>query len=278
MTAPSTGPDPLIGQTLRAYEIQDAIGVSRWGKVYRALQKTTNRTVAVRVLSPALAAVSGRPEQFLEESRGDASLTHPHLVTIYEAGQAGGTYFCAMEYMDGPPLRQLLRKDDGVNEHYLLQTVAGVARALDFLWQHNIPHQPPLDRNVLTTTDGVVKLINVEPAEMQASPSPQEDVVSLAVMVAMLTNDIGPVSKSISELVEGMLGTEGRERFSSLAQVTEAADALDSKLFPPVHVTKPGTPQTTPKQARRPSVAAVALLAVVVAMVAVWCWWRHGRH
>jgi serine/threonine protein kinase len=277
MTGPAAVPDPLVGQTLRAYEIQEAIGVSRWGKVYRALQKTTNRTVAVRILSPTLAAVPGRSDQFLEESRGDASLTHPHLVTIYEAGQVGGTYFCAMEYMDGPPLRRFLGRDGNVNEHYLLQTVAGVARALDFLWQHNVPHQPPVDKNVLTTTNGVVKLINVEPAELQASPSPQEDVVSLAVMVAMLTNDIGPVSKPISELVEGMLGTEGREQLTSLSRVAEAADALDRKLFPPAHVAKSGSHQAEAKQTERPSIAAVALVALTVAMAMVWFWLRHTR-
>jgi len=278
MTEPLTVPDPLVGQTLRAYEIQEAIGVSRWGKVYRALQKTTSRTVAVRVLSRELAAVSGRPDQFLEESRADASLMHPHLVTVYEAGQADGTYFCAMEYMDGPPLRQFLRRDVGVNEHHLLQTVSGVARALDFLWQHNVPHQPPMDKNVLTTTSGVVKLINVEPAEMQASPSPQEDVVNLAVMVAMLTNEIGPVSRSISELVEGMLGTEGREQLTSLAQVAEGAEALDRKLFPPVYVAKPARAPTEVKQIGRPSLAAVALVALFVAMGIVWWCWRHGWH
>src|SRR5579871_5034346 len=116
-------PDPLVGKVLRSYEIQEPIGVSRWGKVYRGLQHPMNRTVAVRVLSPQLAAVPGIIERFLEETRSDASLTHPHLVTVFEAGQEGGTYFCAMEYMDGPPLPQFLRKEGGVDEHRLLLTI-----------------------------------------------------------------------------------------------------------------------------------------------------------
>ncbi len=128
------------------------------GKVYRAFQTTMDRTVAVRVLSPGIAALPGKTEHFLEETRADASLMHPHLVTVYEAGQSNGTYFCAMEYMDGPPLARFLRQGDEVDEHRLLQAIAGVARALDFLWQRNVPHQPPADKNVLTATDGTVKL------------------------------------------------------------------------------------------------------------------------
>ncbi len=156
MTEPMPAPDPLIGRTVRAYQIEEQIGISRWGKVYRAIQTSTNRIVAVRILSPDLATMVGKADHFLEESRTDAALIHPHLVAVYEAGQEDGVYFCAMEYMDGPPLRQFLRQADGVDEHRLLLTVTGVARALDFLWQRKIPHQPPQEKNVLTKADGTV--------------------------------------------------------------------------------------------------------------------------
>ena len=278
MTEPAPTPDPLIGKVLRAYEIQERIGVSRWGKVYRGLQHTMNRTVAVRILSPELSAVPGTTERFLEETRADASLTHPHLVTVYEAGQSGGTYFCAMEYMDGPPLPQFLRTDGGVNEHHLLQTIAGVARALDFLWQRKLPHQPPVDKNVLTTTNGTVKLINVGPAEVQPSQSPRDDLVTLAVMVATLTNEIGPVSKSISELVEGMLGTGGHQQFTSLSDAANAAEALDRELFPPAPVGVPTTNQTKPRGIGLLIVAAVAFLGLAFVAFAGWCWWQSHRH
>jgi formylglycine-generating enzyme required for sulfatase activity len=262
--------DPLLGQTLRSYEIEAAIGVSRWGKVYRAFQKTTNRTVAVRILSPELAVLPGKTEHFLEESRGDASLAHPHLVTVYEAGQSGGTYFCAMEYMDGPPLRQFLRKNDAVNEHHLLQAIAGVGRALDFLWQHQVPHQPPMDKNVLTTVDGTVKLINIDPTEMHPSLSSQEDVWHLAVMVAMLANEIGPVSQSVSNLVEAMMGTEGHQPLTTPAEAADAAEALDRRLFPPLRVAKPAATKSAPKRGGLLAVVIVALFTLALVGIAGW--------
>ena len=248
MTEPMRLPNPLIGRTIRGYQIQDPIGVSRWGNVYRALQISTNRTVALRVLAVELAKLPGKTDHFLEESRADAALVHPHLVAVYEAGQADGIYFCAIEYMDGPPLRQFLRREGGVDEQRLLLAIAGVARALDFLWQHQVPHQPPMDKNVLTNLDGTVKLINVPPIEMPASQSPREDVVSLGVMMATLANDIAPVSKPISEFVEDMLGTDGHQKFASPAEVAEAAAALGHKLFPPVRFVRLNGRQ---KKARR---------------------------
>ncbi len=274
MTEPTPAPDPIIGRTIRAYEIQEQIGISRWGKVYRAIQKSTNRMVAVRILSPELATMPGKTNHFLEESRTDAALVHPHLVAVYEAGQADGIYFCAMEYMDGPPLPQFLRKDGGVDEHHLLLAVAGVARALDFLWQREIPHQPPQDKNVLTNAAGAVKLVNVDAVEMQPSQSPREDVLNLAVMIATLANDIAPVSKSTSEFVENMLGTEGHKQFASPMEVADAAEALDRKLFPPVKTVRSTIGQIQPKRVGPVTIAVVGSVALALAAIAAWFWWQ----
>jgi len=266
VTEPASGQDPLIGRTLRTYRIQEQIGVSRWGKVYRAFQSSISRTAAVRVLLPESAAQPGKVEQFLEESSAEARLIHPHLVLIYEAGPAEGTYFCAMEYMDGPPLPEFLRNGDEVDEHRLLQTIIGVARALDFLWHRQVPHQPPLDKNVLTATDGMVKLINVAPVDAPPSQSPQEDLVKLGVMVATLANNIAPVSKRVSEFVERMLGAEGREPFTSLAAVADAAEALDRKLFSaaePAEIARS-------KRISPLIVIGLGLLLLVVIAAAVW--------
>ena len=275
MSEAASTSDPLVGRMVRAYKIKEPIGVSRWGKVYRAFQTTMDRTVAVRVLSPGIAALPGKIEHFLEETRADASLMHPHLVTVYEAGQSDGTYFCAMEYMDGPPLARFLRQGDGVDEHHLLQAIAGVARALDFLWQRNVPHQPPADKNVLTATDGTVKLINVAPVDMPASPSAREDVVNLAVMVATLTNDIGPVTKPISEFVEGMLGAEGCKQFASLAEVASTAEALDRDLSSVALAAKPGDTPGGPKRDGLLWVIVMASVGIAVLALLMWAWVRR---
>jgi hypothetical protein len=152
-----------------------------------------------------------------------------------------------------------------------------VARALDFFWQRQIPHQPPQDKNVLTNADGSVKLINVEPIEMQPSQSPREDVLNLAVMFATLANDIAPVSKSISEFVENMMVREGHKQFASPDEVADAAEALDRKLFPPIKVVRPTIGQIRPKRVGPVIVVAFGMLALALAAVAAWFWWHAHR-
>ena len=260
MTEPASEPDALIGQTLRAYRIQEQVGVSRWGKVYRAFQSSMNRMAAVRVLSPEFGARRGKTEEFLEESGADSRLIHPHIVIVYEAGQVEGTYFCAMEYLDGPPLREFLRAGGEVDEHRLLQTIIGVARALGFLWKRKVPHQPPVEKNVLTATDGTVKLVNIQPLEAPPSQSPQEDLLKLGVMVATLANNIAPVSKPVSRFVERMLNTEGREPFASLAEVADAAEALDQKLFASTDLTE-STSEKRETGGIKPLIVLIAVVA-----------------
>jgi serine/threonine protein kinase len=272
MTQSAAGQDPLVGKTLRSYRIQEPIGTGRWGNVYRAFQSSMNRTAAVRVLSPEIAALPGKAEQFLEKSRTEAQLIHPHLVILYEAGQADGVSFCAMEYMDGPPLREFLQDGNEVDEHRLLHTVIGIARALDYLWQRQIPHQPPLEENVLTVADGTVKLINIEPVEAPASQSPHEDLLKLGLMVASLANDIAPVSKPIGRFVERMLGSAGRQPFASLTDAADAAEALDRKLFKPESGSK--VTIETPRAPQTKLIIIIASIALLLLAILGWFSWH----
>ncbi|MDW8344647.1 MAG: SUMF1/EgtB/PvdO family nonheme iron enzyme [Verrucomicrobiae bacterium] len=236
---------PFSGQTIGPYEVHEVIGQSQWGQIYRATQSHIGRTVALKVLSPELVGLPGKVDHFLEESRAAAHIVHGHIVSVFEAGRDGDVYYCAMEYLDGPPLPEFLTDVVSVptettnsavaqvNEHHLLQVIAHVASALDYLWQRQIPHPQPTADQILISRDGVVKIRNVELAGHTPSPSVAHDIQTLGLTVAELANQIGPVSKPVSELVERMLGVNGRKPFTTLTALTEEATALDRKLFPP---------------------------------------------
>jgi serine/threonine protein kinase len=264
--------DSLVGYALGKYEIAAEIGQGRWGKVYRALQRSMNRTVALRVLSPEIAALPGKVDHFLEEARAEAQLTHPNLVPVFEAGESSGYYFCAMEYMDGLPLMEFLRKGEHVDDHHLLRTITSAARGLDYLWVHRVPHQPPVAKNMLTDASGEVKLINVLPGEQAASASPQRDIVALGVALARITNEIGPVQRRVSELVERMVGAPGRKSLDRLTDIASEAEKLDRELF------RSASSQTVvgalePKKKQSP-VATIAMGIILLAMIggAIWLW------
>jgi len=266
-------PDPLIGKTVRAYRIQEVIGTGRWGTVYRAFQSSINRTAALRVLRQELAGLPGNAEQFLEKSRSQARLIHPNLVIVYEAGRADNLHFCAMECLDGPPLREFLRKNNVVDEHHLLLAVSSLARVLDFLWQEQVQHQPPLEQNVLTTVDGTVKLTNIDAVGVPASQSPHEDLLRLGLMIAGVANDISPVSRPVGRLVERILGAAGHEAFASLSDAAEAAEALDRRMFGPTPKMQLVTSGTGPS-GRKWLMIAAGLIVVCIGL-AVLAWLSH---
>lgn len=237
--------DSLVGTMLGTYFIEDQIGTSRWGPVYRASQQSMNRTVALKTISPEVAATPGRSAHFLEEMQAAAQISHSNIVAMYEAGFVDGVHFCSMEYIDGPPLAKFLTKDNVVDEHHLLETIASVARALDFLWQKKIAHQPLEQKNILVDSTGTIKLINVLPLDQPAVNSPQEDKVALGLILANLANQISPVTKRVGELVERMVGAPNRKSFASLAELAQAATDLDRELFPlPAHEPAAGRMQS----------------------------------
>ena len=86
-------------------EIFNLIGQGGMGAVYKVRQKELDRTAALKVLPDVASTDPGFTERFLREARLLASLSHPHIVTVYEFGQRDGIYFLLMEFVDGVTLR-----------------------------------------------------------------------------------------------------------------------------------------------------------------------------
>jgi predicted Ser/Thr protein kinase len=263
--------DSLVGKTLGTFEIEAEIARSRWGTVYRAAQRSVHRTVALKTVSAEMAAIPGRTDHFLEEMRAAARIAHAHIATIFEAGIAAGIHYCAMEYVDGPPLADFLRKGNRVDEQHLLQTIVAAARALDFLWQRNIPHQPVETKNILIDNIGTVKLINVLPLDNAPTQSPAEDILALGLILAQAANDISPVSKPVSALVERMVGAGAAGPFDSLGELAQAAADLEHELFPPPAPPASAIGKIEAKKTRPAIiVAGVVVVALAIAGIVVW--------
>jgi serine/threonine protein kinase len=100
--------DRRLGSELAGYRIEALIGRGGMGVVYRAHDLALDRPVALKVLSPELAEDVGFRERFLRESRLAASIDHPNIVPVYDAGEVAGELYVAMRFVDGADLRQLL--------------------------------------------------------------------------------------------------------------------------------------------------------------------------
>ena len=86
------------------YRIQDQVGKGGMGTVYLCEHATLKRRVAVKVLAPELAENKVAVERFLREARSASALSHQNIVRVHHVGQAGGTHYIVMEYVDGATL------------------------------------------------------------------------------------------------------------------------------------------------------------------------------
>ena len=139
----------LAGSTLAAYRVERVIGRGGMGDVFLAEDTKLGRPVALKVVAEALAEDERFRERLLRESRLAASLDHPNVVPIYDAGEADGRLFIAMRYVAGPDLKALLRAE-GPLEPARAMTIAGqVASALDAAHRRDLVHRDVKPSNVL---------------------------------------------------------------------------------------------------------------------------------
>ncbi|MCH2107313.1 MAG: serine/threonine-protein kinase, partial [Planctomycetes bacterium] len=112
------------------YSIQETLGRGGMGAVFRAKQDRLHRDVALKVLSPKLAADTDFVRQFHREAQAAAALNHPNVVTVYDVGEASGTHFLAMEYMDNESLEELLTKEGRLPWESVAELLLGAAKGL----------------------------------------------------------------------------------------------------------------------------------------------------
>ncbi len=138
-------------------EILECLGRGGMGVVYKALQKSLNRVVAIKLLAPERVADAKFAKRFAHEAQALAALNHPNIVTIYDFGQAGGFYFLLMEFVDGVNLRQAMKAGRFTPEQ-ALAVVPPVCEALQYAHEHGIVHRDIKPENLLLDKDGRVKI------------------------------------------------------------------------------------------------------------------------
>ena len=144
----AVGADLPIGSELLGYRVEAVLGRGGMGVVYLAEDLRLKRKVALKLLAPALAADERFRERLLAESELAASLDHPNIVPIYEAGEADGRIFISMRYVEGQDLKQRLR-DGPLPPATALALVSQVAGALDAAHARGLVHRDVKPSNVL---------------------------------------------------------------------------------------------------------------------------------
>jgi len=127
-------------------------------EVWVAHDAQLDRAVALKVLFPELSVDPNFVERFRREAQAAANLSHPNIVSIYDWGEAGSTYFIVMEYVEGRPLSELLREEGRLPAARAAAIASDVAAALGFAHRNGVIHRDVKPGNVLITTDDHVKV------------------------------------------------------------------------------------------------------------------------
>jgi serine/threonine protein kinase len=177
-------PDPDI--RIAGYRIEARLGRGGMGEVYRAVQLSLGRRVALKVLAPKLADDDVFRRRFLRESRIAASIDHPSIIPIFETGEDGGLLYIAMRYVDGIDLSTLLRREGPLAPARALAIIAQVASALDAAHARGLVHRDVKPGNILLAADpagtdghcylcdfGLIKEVNTQQAQSALTATDQ---------------------------------------------------------------------------------------------------------
>lgn len=147
-----------MDKSIGGFELIEKIGSGPTGEIYRAKQTSMAREVAVKLLSPRLFKDKAYKSEFIRMAKAAASLNHPNLVQVIDAGESDETCFIAMEYVQGPSLQTLIENQERIAAREAAAYAADAARALDAASKAGIVHQDVKPYNILITPDGTAKL------------------------------------------------------------------------------------------------------------------------
>ena len=196
-TPPSADHKTMVG----GYEIISKLGQGAMGTVFKARQVSMDRVIALKILKPSLARNSEFLDRFLREVRAAAQLNHPNIVQAYDAGQASGYSYFAMEYVDGHTLQAILTSGGALPEKRSLEIAGDVALALECAHGAGVIHRDVKPDNILIAADGTAKLADLGIARRTDST---DAGLTQAGMTLGTPNYISP------EQVRGELDVDGR--------------------------------------------------------------------
>ncbi|MGA9770028.1 MAG: protein kinase [Blastocatellia bacterium] len=263
------------------YEVLSKLGVGGMGVVYKVHDTVLDRAVALKILPPELVENHDRVRRFVQEAKSASALNHPHIVTIYEIGQAmiyasdeesngnpatstlspREVHYIAMEFIDGDTLRAKINRDNADLKRLLeilIQVADGLAKAHAF----GIVHRDLKPENIMITEDGYAKVLDFGLAKLIEIEKPAENEDLLEAETMMMSHTLpgvvmGTVGYMSPEQVQGKTVDQRSDIFSFGCILYEAAtgrkpfdgdsliDSLHKIVYaqaPPIRDIKPAIP------------------------------------
>ena len=173
----------MDGKRLGGYELREVLGEGGMGVVYRAHDPTLDRPAALKVIRAHTLNDEGK-HRFLHEARACSRINHPNIITVYAAGEEGGTPYMAMELIDGRTLREVIR-EGAVEWRTATKWIVQLLDALQRLHAEGIVHRDLKPENIMVTRDGVIKLMDFGLAHLSTASALTQEGTTLGTVPYM---------------------------------------------------------------------------------------------
>lgn len=168
----------LNGELLNHFHLQKFIGGGGMGVVFKALDTTLDRIVAVKVLATHAISEEDLQRRFLVEAQSTARLDHPNIARVHYVGRDRGLPYIVFEFIDGVNIRDLVLNQGPVSLADALSITYQIAHALAHAWQREVVHRDIKPSNILVTREGQAKLVDMGLARLYQSQTSDNDLTS----------------------------------------------------------------------------------------------------
>lgn len=182
-------PELELPSSIGDYEIVRSIGRGGMGNVYLAQHMKLDRTVAVKVLASHRLSDPRMHDRFQQEMRAIGSLSHPNIVTAYDARDVDGVALLVTEWIDGLDLKEIVSRTGPLSVANVCEIGANIAGALTYVAEQSLVHRDLKPSNVMVSRDGEVKLLDLGLARLRTADAEQEASAATATGQAMGTAD-----------------------------------------------------------------------------------------
>ncbi len=229
------------------YQVLDKVGTGGMATVYRGMDQVLGRTVAIKTMLPQYATDPSFAARFKQEAQAAAALNSPYIVSVYDWGKDGDTYYIIMEYLRGTDLKSGIRKHGALDCKKVAQIGSQIAQALSVAHNHDIIHRDIKPQNIMVQPDGNIKVMDFGIARAKNSHlTTDNSVLGTAHYVSPEQTQgkpLGPTTDLYSLGIVMYEAATGRVPFDGENAVTVAMKQVTEQPVPPSQINPNVDPQ-----------------------------------
>ena len=229
------------------YQVLDKVGTGGMATVYRGMDQVLGRTVAIKTMLPQYATDPSFAARFKQEAQAAAALNSPYIVSVYDWGKDGDTYYIIMEYLRGTDLKSGIRKHGALDCKKVAQIGSQIAQALSVAHNHDIIHRDIKPQNIMVQPDGNIKVMDFGIARAKNSHlTTDNSVLGTAHYVSPEQTQgkpLGPTTDLYSLGIVMYEASTGRVPFDGDNAVTVAMKQVTEQPVPPSQINPNVDPQ-----------------------------------